>query len=220
MVSIGGGAAEIVAFAAFMRGLQPDIPGAITLIDSGPWGDVVSKLNDTLTNPLPMSKYASEAAKASNAAFIPSSQLTTSFVYKDILAMDRDELGRHLGTEPLVVTLLFTLNELYTSAGIGKTTTFLLILTSLIPLGSLLLVVDSPGSFSEAAVGKEQKKYPMQWLLDHTLLKAERPPDGCKWDKLESHDSVWFRHAKSSQYPIPLEDMRYQMHLYRATSPD
>ena len=36
------------------------------------------------------------------------------------------------------------------------------------------------------------------------------------WEKLESADSVWFRLAEGLRYPIQLENMRYQMHLYRA----
>ena len=39
------------------------------------------------------------------------------------------------------------------------------------------------------------------------------------WEKLESADSVWFRLAEGLRYPIPLENMRYQMHLYRACRP-
>ena len=73
--------------------------------------------------------------------------------------------------------------------------------------------MDSPGSYSEAAVGKEKKKYPMQWLLDHTLVEIETPD--YHWEKLESEESVWFRVPEELFYPIPLENMRYQLHLYR-----
>ncbi|KAH8671266.1 hypothetical protein BX600DRAFT_434386 [Xylariales sp. PMI_506] len=171
---------------------------------------------------------------------------------------------------PVLVTLMFTLNELYTSGGIARTTAFLRRLTTAATPGSLLLVVDSPGSYSEAAVGQARKKYPMQWLLDHTLVgggasraqqrrrgsrdgnsdnkeqqgeeggggeeeqaaeqsakeesesslggngAAEIKKESKGWEKLESHDSIWFRLPESLQYPIPLENMRYQMSLYRA----
>ncbi|KAL0942773.1 25S rRNA (uridine(2843)-N(3))-methyltransferase [Colletotrichum truncatum] len=217
MVSIGGGAAEIVAFAAYLSP-NPSVKGSITLLDSAPWSSVITKLHDALTTPPPLSKYASAAAKASNTALIPQSHLSSAFAQQDVLNMSREQLSETLGKDALLVTLLFTLNELYTLAGIGKTTTFLLNLTATIPSGSLLLVVDSPGSYSETAVGKESKKYPMQWLLDHTLIKDE-PVEGCQWEKLESHDSIWFRLDDSLTYPIPLENMRYQMHLYRATRP-
>ncbi|GKT44969.1 25S rRNA (uridine(2843)-N(3))-methyltransferase [Colletotrichum spaethianum] len=223
MLSIGGGAAEIAAFAAYLS-QQPSrsLGGTMALLDSAPWDDAVAKLHDALTTPPPLSKYANAAAKAANMAIIEADRLTSSFTQQDVLSMTRDQLSQKLGNEPLIVTLLFTLNELYTTAGIGKTTAFLLDLTATVPLGSLLLVVDSPGSYSEAAVGKESKKYPMQWLMDHTLAtkpEKEGVVEGCRWEKLESHDSVWFRLADSLKYPIPLENMRYQMHLYRATKP-
>ncbi|KAK2033286.1 hypothetical protein LX32DRAFT_660656 [Colletotrichum zoysiae] len=222
-LSIGGGAAEIAAFATYLS-QQPSrsLGGAVTLLDSAPWADAVAKLHDALTTPPPLSRYANAAARAANAAIIEPGRLASSFTQQDVLAMTRDQLSQKLGDGPLLVTLLCTLNELYTTAGIGKTTAFLLDLTATVPLGSLLLVVDSPGSYSEAAVGKESKKYPMQWLMDHTLVtkpEKEGVVEGCRWEKLESHDSVWFRLADSLHYPIPLENMRYQMHLYRATKP-
>ncbi|KAF4831870.1 25S rRNA (uridine(2843)-N(3))-methyltransferase [Colletotrichum tropicale] len=219
MLSIGGGAAEIASFGAYLSTHAPSLAGHIQLLDSAPWGPVVTKLQHALATPPPLSKYANAAARASNAALLPASHLNSTFTQRDVLSMSRDELGSALGNDVLLVTLLFTLNELYTSAGIGKTTAFLLNLSATIPSGSLLLVVDSPGSYSEAAVGKESKKYPMQWLLDHTLRKDEKPVEGCLWEKVESHDSVWFRLAEGLRYPISLENMRYQMHLYRATRP-
>ncbi|KAI1459243.1 hypothetical protein F4805DRAFT_90542 [Annulohypoxylon moriforme] len=218
--AIGGGAAEIVAFGGYVRGAGPNITGDLTLLDTGPWAEVIRKLHVGLTTPPPLSKYASAAAKAANTALVePATRLRSNFVQQDVLQLDSAGLSKLLGQTPLLITMLFTLNELYTSGGIKLTTAFLRNLSSTIPEGSLLLVVDSPGSYSEAAVGKEAKKYPMQWLLDHTLLQADKlPSESCKWEKLQSHDSIWFRLADILRYPIDLQDMRYQMHLYRATS--
>ncbi len=219
VLSIGGGAAELVAFASFLSQHPTPLSGSITLLDSGPWATVISQLTTALTTPPPLSKYASAAAKLSNAALIPPSHLTPTFLEQDALALDKPQLAPLLGTAPLLVTLLFTLNELFTAGGIGRTTTFLVNLTATIPFGSLLLVVDSPGSYSEASVGKEAKRYPMHWLLDQILLDTTEhaPVNGRRWVKLESCDSVWFRLASEGlEYPIGLENMRYQMHLYRA----
>jgi 25S rRNA (uracil2843-N3)-methyltransferase len=221
MVAVGGAAAEIVALAASIQSLGTG-PGSIVLIDSGPWDQVIAKLYTGLTTPPPLSKYASAAAKAANTALIDQSAFSQAFIHRDILTLSKEELAEQLGSDSLILTLLFTLNELYTSGGIGKTTAFLLSLTATIPTGSLLLVVDSPGSYSETAVGNESKRYPMQWLLDHTLLNnagRDQKDGSCVWEKLESYDSQWFRLSKALLYPIPLEDMRYQMHLYRATRP-
>ncbi|KAI0007944.1 hypothetical protein F4779DRAFT_619148, partial [Xylariaceae sp. FL0662B] len=182
------------------------------------WQGAVEKLQASVTTAPALSKYASAAARAANAALVaPATRLSTAFIQQDALQLDREELSGLLGRRPLLVTLLFTLNELYTSGGVGRTTALLRNVSAAVPHRSLLLVVDSPGSYSEAAVGKEARRYPMQWLLDHTLLQADRlPPECCRWDKLESHDSVWFRLLEGLRYPIALENMRYQMHLYRA----
>ncbi|KAI1738049.1 hypothetical protein F4680DRAFT_197533 [Xylaria scruposa] len=261
ILAIGGAAAEIVAFADYISS-QPTTTttmapfrGEITLLDIGPWGSVSSRLESALTSTPPISQYASAAAKAANAALVPPSRFRSSFVQKDILSLPEAELATLIpeNNTPILITLLFTLNELYTAGGIKRTTTFLRQLSSspdvnLAP-GSLLLVVDSPGSYSEAAVGGRdvKKRYPMQWLLEHTLIpppppsrrkkteteeeegeeggdpseegdrqKPEEGDGGVRWEKIESHDSLWFRVAEGLRYPISLENMRYQMHLYRA----
>ncbi|KAG8419662.1 hypothetical protein J3458_004512 [Metarhizium acridum] len=211
MLCIGGCAAEHVAFASYLD--QTKRSGTLALLDSAPWKHVTSMLQMQLTTAPALSKYASAAARASNAALVDPSQLAFSFTQADVLSLTAEALSEQLGSAPLIVTLMFTLNELYTEGGIGKTTKFLRSLGQVIPGGSLLLVVDSPGSYSEAAVGKEKKRYPMQWLLNHTLLESES--SGYTWDKLESEESIWFRMPEALSYPIQLENMRYQMHLYR-----
>ena len=216
VLSVGGAAAEVVAFGGLLHEAEA-LSGDITLLDSGPWASVVSRLEQALATPPPLSKYASEAAKAGNVAFVPPARLAARFVMQDVLELEKSRLAETVGASPCLVTLFFTLNELFTSSGIGKTTAFLLNLTAVIPIGSLLLVVDSPGSYSETTLGKQEKRYPMQWLMDKVLLGTEEEPvEGRRWVKLESHDSLWFRLHEDLQYPIPLENMRYQMHLYRA----
>ncbi|KAI0601283.1 hypothetical protein F4775DRAFT_606390 [Biscogniauxia sp. FL1348] len=278
---IGGGAAELAAFASYLALAPSPCPGAtcarLTLLDTGPWEPVARALSAALTTRPALSRYASASARAAAAAAVvapPAERLGWVFERGDVLGLGEEALrgllvapgrGKEGGEEqdqagrPLLVTLLFTLNELYASeGGVGRTTAFLRRLGVAIPPGSLLLVVDSPGSYSEAAVGREngadgenggggggKKRYPMQWLLDHTLLRVPEDEDrkrrnrgktssspgqdeeekqtetgraggGCRWEKLESHDSLWFRLAEGLRYPIALENMRYQMHLYRA----
>ncbi|CAH0059139.1 unnamed protein product [Clonostachys solani] len=212
MLSIGGCAAEHAAFAQYLRE-APQLSGRLTLVDSAPWSSVVTLLQDQLTTPPQISTFASEVVKASNSAFVKPSQLSVDLKQQDILDLDLESLKQIIGKDPLIVTILFTLNELYTNGGMGKTTKFLGNLGQSLPNGSLLLVVDSPGSYSEATVGKEKKRYPMQWLLDHTLLSNK--VSGIKWEKLESDESVWCRLSDELSYPMQLENMRYQVHLYR-----
>ncbi|KAK3185786.1 hypothetical protein K4F52_005442 [Lecanicillium sp. MT-2017a] len=213
MMCIGGCAAEHVAFATLLG--HRDMKGSLTLLDAAPWSHVSNLLQDRLTSPPPISKYASAEAKAANTPLLPEpDQLSLHVQQNDALALSADEWKGLVGAEtPLVVTLMFTLNELYTHGGIGKTTKLLKTLGAVLPSGSLLLVVDSPGSYSEAALGKEKKRYPMQWLLNHTLLETEN--DGFAWTRLESEESLWCRLSEELVYPIQLENMRYQMHLYR-----
>ncbi|QSZ33365.1 hypothetical protein DSL72_002953 [Monilinia vaccinii-corymbosi] len=240
VVSIGGGAAEIVAFGGFLKhrttpsatGTTPESADEamasltlsdskqeieLFLVDTASWANVVSKLQTGLTTPPPISKYASAAAKEANSALIRPEDFTAKFLEHDVFAMTQTDLDNLFGTKPVLVTLFFTLNELYT-ASISKTTAFLLKITSLLPSGSLLLVVDSPGSYSETKVGTEEKRYPMKFLLDHTLIETQKSggkesvPD---WVKVYSEDSQWFRLGENLKYPIQLENMRYQVHLYR-----
>lgn len=234
VLAIGGAAAELMAFASYLSRQDPGVSGAITLVDVAPWSGVVEKLSEGLKLPPPMSKYASAAMHAANTPINEPERLKEiTFKEQDVFALDQDGLAALVSAgseqqqqqqqqQPILVTLLFTLNELFTSGGIGKTTTFLLSLASLLPVGSLLLVIDSPGSYSETTVGKEAKRYPMAWLLDRIVTGAqdgdEEDDPSERWEKVESKDSVWFRLGGELRYPIPLEDMRYQMHLYRKGS--
>lgn len=226
-VCIGGGAAELVAIASLLHNLGPTVTGDVQLLDSAAWGAAVQDLHHGVTTAPPLSPYASTAARSANPGpLVAPSQLTVSFQQEDALALAQSttRFQSLLGTQkPLLVTLLFTLNELFTRSGTGATTAFLSRLAGLLPPHSLLLVVDSPGSYSETAVGCEGRRYPMVWLLDRILL-GQQPNEESKtwrrWAKLESQDSVWFRLGAGLEYPIPLEDMRYQIHLYRVTEED
>ncbi|KAI0505943.1 hypothetical protein F5B22DRAFT_626047 [Xylaria bambusicola] len=239
ILAIGGAAAEIVAFADYISSHNASTISTraeITLLDVGPWASVVQRLQTALTTTPPISRYASAAAREANKPLTSPQHFQSSFAQKDILSLSEGELSELIAgrdNSPVLITLLFTLNELYTTSGIKRTTSFLRLLSSIARSGTLLLVIDSPGSYSEAAVGKEAKRYPMQWLLDHTLLDSSRPrrrtaendveqgkaeKSEQRWEKIESNDSVWFRVAEGLRYPISLENMRYQMHLYRACS--
>ncbi|KAF4595121.1 25S rRNA (uridine(2843)-N(3))-methyltransferase [Ophiocordyceps camponoti-floridani] len=211
LLCVGGGAAELAAAAAYLRDNPSRV--ALTLVDAAPWSHVVDLVHQRLCVAPTLSKYASAAAVAANAPFICGSRLSVDHCRHDVLSLSHHSLTELVGSHPLLVTLLFTLNEMYAQGGLAKTTAFLRSLGEALPSSSLLLVMDSPGSYSEAAVGKDKRRYPMQWLLDHTLLDNET--QGRRWEKLESRDSLWFRLPEALTYPIQLEDMRYQMHLYQ-----
>ncbi|KAI1434175.1 hypothetical protein GGR50DRAFT_663803 [Xylaria sp. CBS 124048] len=286
ILCIGGAAAELAAIADYHGSLLSQVSPTstrkpltpeINLLDTAPWEGVLRTLTKTLTSPLTVSKPGTDS-HVETAPFLPSfrPRITQENILRtDLKALFSSPSPSNTDTDtdadtgtPLLITLLFTLNELYTTSGIKPTTTFLRSLTAHAPRGTLLLVVDSPGSYAETTVGKEGRRYPMQWLLHHTLMSAapapapasrgggkreggkvaekkeeggqeeerdgdkgsreeeggeeedddenENTPKPHKWERLETHDSIWFRVADGLRYPIPLENMRYQLHLYRA----
>ncbi|KAG8160623.1 hypothetical protein KVR01_008887 [Diaporthe batatas] len=258
VVCFGGGAAEIMAFAGLLRHLRPadaaGIPNPpsedvakdlqalsisdtgssptvldLHLIDTADWSSVLSKLQECLETPPTLSKYASVAARAANASFLSPGSVNHTFTRCDALGLSTEDLRAAIGPDPALLTLLFTLNELYT-ASMPQTTSFLLRVTEAAPKGSLLLVVDSPGSYSETAVGsakegEEKKKYPMSWLMDYALVPkpkkkaaddkgAEEEPAPA-WEKVISEDSLWYRLEEDLEYPVSLENMRFQVHVFK-----
>ncbi|OAX81983.1 hypothetical protein ACJ72_03674 [Emergomyces africanus] len=74
---------------------------------------------------------------------IPSRNDVNGDIDSDQLALKRNE--------SVLVTLMFTLNELF-STSIPKTTAFLLQLTDMLHQGTILLIVDSPGSYSTVSL--------------------------------------------------------------------
>ena len=104
----------------------------------------------------------------------------------------------------------------------SKATGLLLRMTDILPPGAALLVVDSPGSYSTLKLGQgkegaaQERKYPMKFLLDHTLLSVTEG----KWQRVHTQDSRWWRRdASRLRYDVGegagLEDMRFQVHLYQ-----
>lgn len=204
----GGGGAEIVALAAATH--ATDTRMEVTAVDVADWSPTLEKVREALITPPPLSTYASEALRQTNRSMVEPERLRLKVVQQDILEC-KDEGLREVLEGVGLCTIMFTLNEMFSSS-ISKTTALLLGLGEVMGLGTWLVVVDSPGSYSEVGLGKEQtKQYPMKWLLDHTLMKLAKG----KWEKVMGDDSKWFRVADDLKYHLDLENMRYQIHLYR-----
>ena len=215
IVCIGGGAgAECLALAALIKH-RSLLAVRMEPVDVADWSQCLKSLWNSLVTPPPLSKHASESVRAANRSLLEPEQLLVSFRHDDVLENTEGQL-RKLMEGTRLVTIMFTLNELFTTS-ISKTTELLLNLTGVMDPGAWLLVVDSPGSYSEVKLGKEGelKRYPMKWLLDHTLLEVVG--EG-KWKKEVEEDSKWFRLDSKLKYPIELEDMRYQIHVYQRSS--
>lgn len=232
VVCIGGGAgAEVIALAAAHRILESASTLQITAVDSADWSEPISKLSSALSTIPPLPSHASESYKArpENRPMLQDpSKVGVTFLHQDVLSWPLESLQETIQNTSLC-TVMFTLNELFSSS-LPKTTAFLLHLTDSMSQGSHLLVVDSPGSYSEISLGKHKdvakdddktpiatKNYPMKWLLDHTLLEVAGQGEA-KWVKVESEDSLWFRIEQRDRerlrYAVELENMRYQLHLY------
>lgn len=265
----GGSGAELVALVGYLRWIESANYDSqtkqdeakktqvlnIKFLDIADWSNIIHKIHSVATTTPPISPYASTAIKDNITPLADPADLHIQFQHSDILSLTLDQLKNVLKNTKLV-TIMFTLNELYTSS-MSATTNFLLSMTSILTPGALLLVVDSPGSYSTvdligsrksegAGAGATQngdgdddadadasqsasglapkkneeikkKKYPMHWLLDHTLLESANIGSSGNtrvWEKIYTHESKWFRLKSELKYPIELEDMRYQIHLY------
>jgi 25S rRNA (uracil2843-N3)-methyltransferase len=232
------------------RRLLPNL--SVTAVDIADWSSVVARLSQTIhssdvpgskAHPAPLLSPPTAAEKGERRK--RTSSFEVSFKHLDILGLTDEELRSLLlprrdqdhndqpaaATDTVLITLMFTLNELFATS-MAKTTQFLLRLTDLVAPGTILLVVDSPGSYSTVSLrGKKMSKendehddndaarhYPMKFLVHHTLLSVASG----KWDLILSEDSRWFRRdAARLRYDVGgegaarLEDMRYQIHVYR-----
>ena len=121
-----------------------------------------------------------------------------------------------------MITLLLTLNDLYTTS-IPKTTAFLRKLDAVVPKDSLLLVVDSIGAAAETGVADEQgnrQSYPMDWLLDRALLgkpqtDEEEPKVIPRWEKVVKENTRQHKLDEKLRYPGSLENLKFQMHVFK-----
>lgn len=230
VVCIGGGAGgELVGLAGRHSirkteagdGYHPKLHAI--LVDMAAWSGVTGSLLKGIMSAPELSKYASQAKKDANKALLGGEDLAMDFQQQDVLNIDQDATAvfEEAIMQARLATFMFTLNELY-STSVAKTQLLLARLTELMSAGACLLVVDSPGSYSTVSVNGADKQYPMQWLLDHTLIASSRSRDSgtdyARWEKVVSDDSRWFRLPESMEYPIELENMRYQIHLYRKLS--
>lgn len=202
-VCFGGNAAEVMAFAALMRYLNPHAAGRsqmqldespapeisqplleMTIIDSADWKQVLDKLVLATITPPPLSKYASASARAANHSLLSPSVLSLTFRQNEILSKTGLQLIDTIGSTPCLTTFFLTLSNLY-NVSIPKTTAFLYRLDALLAVGSILLVIDvigcsvpSPSAATADPESEEAKPYTLPWLLDRVLLgkPAEKVP--------------------------------------------
>jgi 25S rRNA (uracil2843-N3)-methyltransferase len=127
-----------------------------------------------------------------------------------------------VGGKAVLITIFFSISDLWASS-VVKCTAFLLKLTLAAPKDSLLLIIDGLDSSAEITLekddqGKERKAYPMHYLLDMVLLEKQLlslMDNKPAWEKLLEDQSRLFRVAGQLKYSIGLENIKFQVHLFR-----
>ncbi|CAH0027582.1 unnamed protein product [Clonostachys rhizophaga] len=206
------------------RPIQEKALLSVCLVDTTDWTEVVSKMHQSYTTPRPLSKYASTKARLSNTSPLSPQALSWKFTQLDILECGIEEIGSVIGPDPTLLTLFFTLNEMYLTS-ISKVSAFLRKITTVAPKGSLLLIVDKPGACVEArptsnSYGTEGTQCPMHLLMHRALFpeehqKTEKAKDRKEpaWEKLVEEDNCIFKLDKGLVFPGCLENIKFQMHL-------
>lgn len=111
-----------------------------------------------------------------------------------------------------LITSMFTTNELF-AASRPDSIKWLHRLNNECEKGTLFLVCESAGSYSDLQVGS--KIFPVHFLIDMTLAGGPRGTKG-PWEIVSQSDRQWFRKGEEElNYPWKLEDMRYFYRLYR-----
>jgi 25S rRNA (uracil2843-N3)-methyltransferase len=139
-----------------------------------------------------------------------------------VLEATQEELECLVGGKAVLITVFFSISDLWASS-VVKCTAFLLKLTLATPKDSLLLIIDGLDSSAEITLEKddqckEKKAYPMHYLLDMVLLEKQLlslMDNKPAWEKLLEDQSRLFRVAGQLKYSIGLENIKFQVHLFR-----
>ncbi|EKD20990.1 uncharacterized protein L3040_004609 [Drepanopeziza brunnea f. sp. 'multigermtubi'] len=234
-VCFGGGAAEIMAFAALSRHILPQAAASkpktpdlaadtglatselatpaieLRLCDQADWTHVISSLKTGLNTPPVLSKYASQAARDKNSSFVPPGALRTTFTQRDILQLTQEEIRALVGSKPTLITIFFTLNDLHIVSK-AKTASFLMKLGLEAHRDSLLLIIDN--SMEAEKVGDQHGK---KWstfknLLDLVIMDKKVS----LWEELVRDSNRAFKLERGLKFPISLENQKIQLHLFKS----
>ncbi|KAK9471543.1 uncharacterized protein V1510DRAFT_419569 [Dipodascopsis tothii] len=213
---IGGGAGgEVLALAWNAR--KHAVSGVdVTAVDIADWADVFDDIRGGLDRKWDMQPTADHECQDADAVDSAKLEFTMDFRELDILdATCAAEAGASVDGEPAVeplvdfssfdvITSLFTTNELFAQSRV-RTMKLLSLITETAKPGTLFLVIESAGSYSDITVGS--RTFPLHFLLDHALEMG--------WKCVHKNDATWFRVPEDFKYPLQLENMRFFVRLYR-----
>lgn len=188
-ICIGGGAgSEVMALATLIHEAENQLPISVTTVDSGNWNVIVDEMTSLVYDRcnLDQSKFAVTALRL------------------DVL----DSFAEIAFEQADLITLLYTTNELF-AASKPKTLALLAHLSNVCQFGTLLLVAESVGTYSEMTVAG--KSYPLTLVLDQTLAGRSG-----QWKAVEKDDGRWYRvpEATKVHYRLQLENTHMMVRLY------
>lgn len=142
--------------------------------------------------------------------------INLGFLNLEMLKGDALELVPQLDlTQFGMITCLFTTNELV----LQSKQKFIKLFQSfqVCRPGTLIVVIESAGSYSEVVIGK--KTFPVYYLLHYALSRNNSSSSASPslWELVESTDSEWYRLTPNLEYPLELQNMRYFLRVYRRT---
>ncbi|KAK9238075.1 hypothetical protein V1525DRAFT_402357 [Lipomyces kononenkoae] len=220
ILCIGGGAGgEVLALATLANELHAKNVN-ILAVDIAHWDDVFEGLRDGIRRGFGWDKKDDEIAKDDNDIELRFRQmdildipcyLKSNDDDKAILTSNGDVPGSSHDNIDFgsldIITIMFTTNELFAQSKPRTLTLFQYMSENCKP-GTLLLILESAGSYSHIQIGS--KTFPVQFLLDHIMVG-----NVAGWEKVVDDDAVWFRIQNDLKYPLELENMRFFLRLYR-----
>jgi 25S rRNA (uracil2843-N3)-methyltransferase len=224
VLSLGGGAgSELLALASVLKAAPPSLKGkerawSWTGLDIGSWGAVLDEFSNALRAEWQLDLPATYI-QGDMLASLPS---TTSDAPPSTGRPEDEPSHRPVDISsiltakpPTLITLLFTLTELFSQSR-PATLRFLHLITAHVPPGTLLLVADSASDISEFAIGSAGRKWPV-WMILDMALTTRQEGKGAEWEKVRGEDSRWYRlpEGVGAGWPVKLENTRYWYRLYR-----
>ncbi len=224
VLSIGGGAgSEIIGLTSSFSALNNGNANHklhVHVVDIADWSDIVEKIDKYIQlNWVHKDKIKGDDTALClkelkiNDSAAPIQDIKISFQHDDILNIPSTQVKIPF-SELNLITLMFTTNELFAASKV-KTIELLKNITEQCKEGTLLLITESAGSYSEVKVGT--KMFPVQMLTDHTLcgINSNGP-----WEIVSQNDSIWYRLEENLNYPLRLENMRFFYRLYEKQCKD
>lgn len=129
---------------------------AITILDSADWSTILESQRTGLLSAFPSLQ----------------NRLNLTFSCADVLNLSPSTLSSLPLSSTRLTTILFTIHELFLQSR-TKTLSFLSTLSTTVPKGSLLLIVES-ASLSTIPIGTAGREYPLGMLLDTALTQDKK----------------------------------------------